>query len=80
MLALRHTSAYALQPLLFSASVKAVPFRTFAAYTSMSKPQYHVAVIGAGLGGPAVVIGIARAGHKVTIIEQATALGEVHKF
>ena len=45
----------------------------------MSKLQYHVAVIGAGLGGLAAAIGIARAGHKVTIIEQATAFGEVHK-
>lgn len=46
--------------------------RPSTAYTPMSKPQCHVPVIGAGLG-------IARAGHKVTIIEQATALGEVHK-
>jgi salicylate hydroxylase len=34
-------------------------------------------VIGAGLGGLAAAIGIARAGHKVTVVEQAHVLGEV---
>jgi len=43
----------------------------------MGKPEYHVGLIGAGLGGLAAAIGIARAGHKVTIIEQAPMLGEV---
>ena len=63
---------------LFSFQYQLKP-RPSTAYTPMSKPQYHVADIGAGLGGLAAAIGIARAGHKVTIIEQATALGEVHK-
>ena len=40
----------------------------------------HVAIIGAGLGGLAAAIGIASAGHKVTIIEQAPVLGEVKLF
>ena len=43
----------------------------------MSTPKFHVAIVGAGLGGLAAAIGIARAGHKVTILEQAPALGEV---
>jgi len=43
----------------------------------MSKPKAHVAIIGAGLGGLAAAIGIAKAGHRVTIIEQAPVLGEV---
>lgn len=43
----------------------------------MGKVQLHVAIIGAGLGGLAAAIGIARAGHQVTIIEQASQLGEV---
>ena len=43
----------------------------------MSKPQLHVAIVGAGLGGLAAAIGISKAGHKVTILEQASALGEV---
>lgn len=47
---------------------------------ALSRPQYHVAIIGAGLGGLAASIGIAKAGHKVTIIEQAAALGEVSHF
>ena len=43
----------------------------------MAELELHIAVIGAGLGGLAAAIGIARAGHKVTIIEQASVLGEV---
>jgi salicylate hydroxylase len=39
--------------------------------------QIHVAIIGAGLGGLAAAIGISRAGHRVTILEQAEELGEV---
>lgn len=40
----------------------------------------HVGIIGAGLGGLAAAIGIRRAGHQVTIFEQAKELGEVSKF
>ncbi|KAI9815138.1 MAG: hypothetical protein M1827_002981 [Pycnora praestabilis] len=43
----------------------------------MSKPNYHIAIVGAGLGGLAAAIGIAKAGHKVTILEQAPQLGEI---
>jgi len=43
----------------------------------MSSPKYHVAIVGAGLGGLAAAIGIVQAGHKVTILEQAPMLGEV---
>jgi salicylate hydroxylase len=43
----------------------------------MSRPKYHVAIVGAGLGGLAASIGITKAGHKVTILEQAQTLGEV---
>ena len=43
----------------------------------MAEFGLRIAIIGAGLGGLAAAIGIARAGHEVTIIEQAPLLGEV---
>lgn len=43
----------------------------------MSNARSHIAIIGAGLGGLTAAIGIAKAGHQVTIIEQAPVLGEV---
>jgi cation diffusion facilitator CzcD-associated flavoprotein CzcO len=43
----------------------------------MGKVQLHVGIVGAGLGGLAAAISIARAGHRVTILEQATRLDEV---
>lgn len=43
----------------------------------MANTECHIGIIGAGLGGLAAAIGIARSGHKVTIIEQAPVLGEV---
>ncbi len=43
----------------------------------MADNKLHVGVIGAGLGGLAAAIGIARAGHRATILEQTPVLGEV---
>lgn len=43
----------------------------------MGKVQLHVGIVGAGLGGLAAAISITRAGHRVTLLEQATGLGEV---
>jgi 2-polyprenyl-6-methoxyphenol hydroxylase-like FAD-dependent oxidoreductase len=42
-----------------------------------TKTQFHIAIVGAGLGGLAAAISIAQAGHKATVFEQATELGEV---
>lgn len=42
-----------------------------------STKQLHVGIIGAGLGGLAGSIAIARAGAQVTILEGATELGEI---
>jgi salicylate hydroxylase len=43
----------------------------------MPAPQLHVAIVGAGLGGLATAIGIAKSGHSATILEKASALDEV---
>ncbi|KAI9751368.1 MAG: hypothetical protein M4579_006109 [Chaenotheca gracillima] len=43
----------------------------------MGCPQIHVAIVGAGLGGLAAATAISRAGHRVTILEQAEQLGEI---
>ena len=39
--------------------------------------DFKVAVIGCGLGGAAVAIAIQKAGHQVTVFEQAEELHEV---
>ena len=41
------------------------------------KDTCSVCIIGAGIGGVAAAIAIARAGHRVTILEQAKELTEV---
>jgi alkyl hydroperoxide reductase subunit AhpF len=46
-------------------------------YEARSRVQLRVTVVGAGLGGLSAAISLARKGHKVTVYEQAPALGEV---
>ena len=42
-----------------------------------SAVRLDILIIGAGLGGLATAIALALKGHKVTVLEQAAALGEV---
>jgi cation diffusion facilitator CzcD-associated flavoprotein CzcO len=45
----------------------------------MTNIKCSVAIIGAGLGGLATAIAIAKAGHHVLIVERAPSLAEVPK-
>lgn len=42
-----------------------------------SRIRLNIIVVGAGLGGLAAAIALARRGHNVTVFEQAPELGEV---
>lgn len=43
----------------------------------MTRQEIRVGIVGAGMGGLAAAIGIARAGAHVTVLEGAHELGEV---
>jgi salicylate hydroxylase len=43
----------------------------------MAPRELHVGIVGAGMGGLAAAIAIARAGAKVTLLEAAPELGEI---
>jgi hypothetical protein len=45
-----------------------------------AKVRLKVLIVGAGLGGLATSIALARRGHSVTVLEQAQQLGEVSHF
>jgi salicylate hydroxylase len=42
-----------------------------------AKMKLQVIIVGGGLGGLACAIALARRGHTITVLEQATQLGEV---
>ncbi|MEU2250918.1 FAD-dependent monooxygenase [Streptomyces sp. NPDC019224] len=43
----------------------------------MTPPSLHIAVVGGGIGGLAAALAVARAGHRVTLVERATRFGEI---
>lgn len=45
----------------------------------MPQDKLHIIIVGAGLGGLAASIGLSRAGHAVTMLEQTVKLGEVQR-
>ena len=44
--------------------------------------RFHIVIVGAGLGGLATAVALARRGHRVQVLEQASVIGEVrcHPF
>jgi salicylate hydroxylase len=42
-----------------------------------AKLKLQVIIVGGGLGGLACAVALARRGHTITVLEQATQLGEV---
>lgn len=51
--------------------------QTGATRSSQAKVLLNVVIVGAGLGGLATAVALARQGHKVVVLEQAHALAEV---
>ena len=46
----------------------------------MIRASCDIAIVGCGLGGIIAAIGIRKAGHRVTVFEQALALTEVSRL
>lgn len=46
-------------------------------FSKMPASSCHIVIIGAGLGGLAAGVAVLQAGHRVSILERASALGEV---
>lgn len=46
-------------------------------YLPGSQVKLQILIVGAGLGGLATAVALARKGHEVTVLEQAATLGEV---
>lgn len=42
-------------------------------------PELHVVVVGAGMAGLGTALAVRKAGHQVTVLEQAPEFGEVIK-
>lgn len=43
----------------------------------VTTPPLHIAVVGGGIGGLAAALAVARAGHRVTLVERAARFGEI---
>lgn len=51
--------------------------RTLRLYDHRAPLQLHILIVGCGLGGLAAAHCLAQAGHKITLVESAAAIGEV---
>lgn len=53
------------------------PLKTIQETPQLATVRLNIIVVGAGLGGLAAAVALARRGHNVTVYEQAAALTEV---
>lgn len=71
---LQHGTSYPSQSLRFLGHS---PINAFEDDVQTSRLPLRIVIVGAGLGGLATAIALARRGHSVVVLEKATKLGEV---
>lgn len=68
---------YPTRSLNFLKHVKTSEIATSLPKVAQSTIRLRVLIVGAGLGGLATAVALARRGHTVEVLEQASVLGEV---